>query len=212
MKIKFFTFSPFQENTYVLYDETGDCAIVDPGCYDRRERAELTAFIAAEGLNPVALWNTHLHIDHIFGNAFVSEKWGLTPQCHAADLPTLAYSKQAASMYGVDYDESPTPETVIMEGTPVRFGKSELEVRFTPGHAPGHVVFIHHESKSVINGDVLFQGSIGRSDLPGGDMDTLLDSIRTQLYTLPDDYTVYCGHGPETTIGQEKMSNMFVKG
>jgi len=211
MNIHSFTFSPFKENTYVLSDESKACVIVDPGCYDTHERKQLKDFIEQEGLQPTLLLLTHCHIDHVFGAAFVAETWKLTPQCHPADLPTLKMARTSASLYGVNYDECPTPEATLADGDSISFGNTKLDIVFVPGHAPGHVAFIHHESRSVINGDVLFHGSIGRVDLPGGDFETLEKSIREKLYVLPDDYTVYCGHGPETTIGQEKKHNAFVK-
>lgn len=157
--------------------------------------------------------NTHCHIDHVFGNAFIQKQFGLQVEAHKIEEQTLNYAQAAASLYELHgYEQSPAISNFLTENDTVSFGSTQLEIRFTPGHAPGHIVFIHHESKSVINGDVLFNGSIGRTDLPGGDFETLKQSIQTQLYTLPNDYTVYCGHGSPTTIGHEKQYNSFVRG
>lgn len=202
------TFNPFAENTYILSDETGECAIIDPGCYFAEERVQLKQYIEDNNLKPVALWNTHCHLDHVFGNYFIAQEYGLDLGANELDLPTLANMPIAANMYGITgYQQSPEPAYFIKEGTKIGFGKSELEVLFTPGHAPGHVVFYSAEDKFVINGDVLFQGSFGRYDLPGGDFNVLKASIVNVMFNLPDDTVVYTGHGNETTIGAEKLSN-----
>lgn len=211
MEVACFTFNPFQENTYVLFDETKECAIVDPGCYDERERGYLRDFIAEKELTPKLLLNTHCHIDHILGNAFVAETWNLGITCHEKALFTLGMGQKTAQLYQLNYDESPKPKHFVEEGDTVTFGNTTLDIRFVPGHSVGHIVFIHHESKVIVNGDVLFQGSIGRTDLPGGNFETLEKSIKEKMYTLPDDYVVLTGHGPETTIGHEKRSNPFIK-
>lgn len=212
MQLKSFSFSPFSENTYVLYDETKECVIVDPGCYDDYERNQLKDFIIQNDLKPMMLLNTHCHLDHVFGNAFVMKEWNLGLVIHPEDLTTLKWAKEAATRYGLEMEESPEPTAYFDMEKGFSFGQTALEIRFCPGHAPGHVAFIHHNSKTIIGGDVLFQGSIGRTDLPGGDFETLKNSIETQFYTLPDDYLVYSGHGPETSIGLEKKQNAFVRG
>jgi hydroxyacylglutathione hydrolase len=204
-----FCFNPFQENTYLLFDATRACVIIDPGCYDDSERAELTAFITKNNLKPVQLLNTHCHIDHVFGNKFIADKYGLGLAMHAKDLSVLKSLTQVGKMYNLNTEESPLPAVLLEEGHQVKFGESVLDIVFTPGHSPGSICFINHDQKLVIGGDVLFRESIGRSDLPGGDSDTLLDSIRTKLFTLGDAYTVYPGHGPSTTIGHEKKHNPF---
>lgn len=211
LNVHIFSFNGFQENTYVLFDETNECVIIDPGCYSVSEQNELTNFIDKKNLTPVKLLNTHCHIDHMLGNNFVAEKYNLGLEIHRADLPTLLATTEYGHLYGFTVDPSPYPSNFIDETSIISFGNTELEVRFTPGHAPGHVVFINHLHKFIINGDVLFLNSIGRTDLPGGDFDTLINSISTQLFTLPDDYTIYTGHGPSTTIGNEKKFNPFVK-
>lgn len=203
-------FNPFQENTYVLFDESKDCVIIDPGCYDDAERKELKAFIEGNNLKPVRLLNTHCHIDHVFGNKFVSESWNLGPEINEKDLPTLHALLDVAHLYQLNVEKSPEPVKFIDEGDVISFGNSKLEILFTPGHSRGSVCFYNREEKFVIGGDVLFYGSIGRTDLPGGDHQTLLNSIREKLFSLPDDFTVYPGHGPETKIGYEKRSNPFL--
>ena len=209
--IKSFTFNPFQENMYVLSDETGACIIIDPGCYDATDQQTLSAYISNNNLKPVRLLNTHCHIDHVFGNAYVCSKFGLELEAHREEVQVLAYSKQAASIYGVNYEESPQPSSFLDEGDQIKFGNSTLDILFVPGHAPGHLAFVSHADRFVINGDVLFAGSVGRWDLPGGDFETLKASIQNKMYALPDDYTVYAGHGPATTIGTEKVSNGVVR-
>lgn len=210
LHLQSFVFNAFQENTYVLYDDTKQCVIIDPGCYAAAEQQQLVNFIETNELIPVKLLNTHCHIDHILGNNFVSKKFNIGLEIHEADLPTLLATTEYGHLYGFTVDPSPQPTRFIQNNETITFGNTDLEVRFTPGHAPGHVVFIHHNERFVINGDVLFYNSIGRTDLPGGDHNTLIKSIHQELFTLPDDYIVYTGHGPSTTIGEEKKNNPFV--
>lgn len=206
-----FTFNPFSENTYLIGDATGECIVIDPGCFDATERERLRTEIEERNWQPVRLLNTHCHIDHVFGNRFVSETWDLPLEIHQDELPMLNAVPLSAQMYGIPYPEpSPGPGNFLQENTTLRFGETELELRLVPGHSPASLAFVCHGGKFVIAGDALFQRSIGRTDLPGGDHQTLLDSIREQLFTLPDDYTVYAGHGPETTIGEERRLNPFV--
>lgn len=206
-----FTFNPFQENTYVVYSESGDAVIIDPGCYERHEENELSEFIEFKKLKIHALLNTHAHIDHVLGNAFVIEKYGVDFYLHPFDLPTLNAVSNYAHLYGFpNYKTSPQPTKQLSHGERLKFGEIEFEVLFTPGHAPGHVVFYNAENKFVINGDVLFQGSFGRVDLPGGDLETLKRSIFTVMFQLPEQTAVYCGHGSDTTIQQEKAFNYIL--
>lgn len=209
MDIQTFTFNPFQENTSVLYDDSGQCVIVDPGCYEQHEKEALVSFIERKGLKVAKLLNTHCHVDHVLGNKFVSDHFGVELYIHKADLPTLKSIPAYAPVYGFNMYAEKEPDHFMEDGDTVTFGHTSLEVIFTPGHAPGHVVFFHRESKILINGDVLFNGSIGRTDLPGGDHDTLIRSIHEKVFPLGDDVTVHCGHGPTTTIGKEKVSNPF---
>ncbi|CAG5079589.1 MBL fold metallo-hydrolase [Parvicella tangerina] len=210
MQVKKFTFNPFQENTFILFDDTKECLIVDAGCYFPEEFVQLKKFIEENDLVPQKLISTHSHLDHVFGNHIVTKELKLQLGIHPEDEQTLKMLKTTADLYQVpNVFESPEPDFYFEHGDTIKFGKSELEVRFVPGHAPGHVVFVDHKDSLVINGDCLFAGSIGRTDLPGGDHATLLKSIQEQLFTLPDEYVVYCGHGPETTVGDEKRTNPF---
>lgn len=210
MKVKGFTFNELAENTYVCYDETGECVIVDPGCNHPEEEAALADFIIAEKLRPVRLLNTHCHFDHVFGNKFVFDKWGLKPEFHRQETPIFKWIPEAGARYGFDVPSSPEPETYVSEDEPVTFGNTTLEVLFTPGHSPGEVCFYHAPSKQLIAGDVLFQGSIGRTDLPGGSFETLMESIFQKIVPLGPDVVVYCGHGDSTTVGAEVKSNPFL--
>lgn len=210
--VESFTFNPFAENSYVLYDEdTREAAIIDPGCYEPEEQEILKNFIEEQGLKPTLLLNTHCHIDHVLGNWFVHKTWQLPLQIHKTEAQVLRSVPTYAPMYGFSRYQPLEPEMWLKEGQKIKLGSQQLEVLFVPGHAPGHVVFWQPEQKFCINGDCLFSGSIGRTDLPGGDHDTLIRSIREKLLTLPEDTKVYCGHGPATTIGQEKKWNPFLK-
>lgn len=209
ISVEIFEVNPFQQNTSVLYDETGECAIIDPGFYDRAEEENLLDFIAEKKLNPVLLLNTHCHIDHILGNKFVAERYNLDLWMHKDDLPLLQAAKSYAHLYGLNYNHSPEPVKFIKEGDVIKFGKSELQVLHVPGHAPGHVIFIDEPGLQIIGGDVLFRGSIGRTDLPGGNHDQLINAIKEKVFTLNPKYVVFPGHGPKTTIGYEKENNPF---
>lgn len=211
IQVKIFTFNAFSENTYVLYDDTRQGVIIDPGCSDRREQNVLSAFIEDEKLAIKHLLNTHCHIDHVLGNAFVKRTYGVKLLLHPADEPTLRAVQVYAPMYGMMGYESTEPDGFLNEGDRVTFGNATLEVLFVPGHAPGHIAFYHAGQQFCVGGDVLFRESIGRTDLPGGDHQTLLRSIKTKLLPLGDNVTVYPGHGPETTMGHEKKFNPFLQ-
>jgi glyoxylase-like metal-dependent hydrolase (beta-lactamase superfamily II) len=211
MTVSGFTFNAFSENTYLLHDATGQCVIVDPGCYSRAEQEALRSFIEAQRLEVVLLLNTHCHIDHVLGNQFILDTYKVPFLIHEEDAATLRSVPAYAPSYGFPAYSPAEPTGYLTPTEPVRFGDTELEVRFAPGHAPGHVVFYHAPTATVIGGDVLFKGSIGRTDLPGGDFDTLISSIKTQLLALPDEVTVYPGHGPATTIGAERRTNPFLR-
>ncbi len=210
MQIAIFTFNDFLENTYVLYDETGECIIIDPGCNNDVEKETLLEFIANNKLKPVRLINTHCHIDHVLGNAFVSSRYGLSLEAHRGEEAVLNNMASVASMYGIPYETSPKIEIYLDEGDNFEFGQTKLDILFTPGHSPASISFFHQESRQLIAGDVLFQGSIGRTDLPGGNFDTLIASIKSKYYPLGDDVVVYPGHGPKTSIGEEKRTNPFL--
>ena len=209
-QVQVFEFNPFAENTYVVYDDSGKCIILDPGCYTGEERDTLRAFIAEKQLRVVRLINTHCHLDHVFGNNFVHQTWNLLPEIHRHELPVLEKYPAICLYYGVAAESSPMPETFIEAGQPLTFGNTRLEVLHTPGHSPGSLSFWCRESGFVISGDVLFMEGIGRTDLPGGNMDTLLDSIRRHLFTLPGETLVYPGHGRTTTIRHEMEYNPFL--
>ncbi len=210
LKVKSFTFNPIQENTYIVYDETKSCVIIDPGCYDAQEKQELKSFIETNELTPVHLINTHCHIDHVLGNAFVKLTFGLPLQIHPKAVEELRAVKIYASNYGLPLYEEADPDAFFEEGDQIKFGNTVLDILFVPGHSPGSVAFVEKVSKTVMAGDVLFFRSIGRSDLPGGNAQTLIHSIRTKLFTLDDDYKVYPGHGKPTTIGEEKKLNPYL--
>lgn len=210
ISIHSFTFSPIAENTYILFDETKACVIIDPGCYDDRERLELADFIKNNGLNPVKLLNTHCHLDHVFGNDFVAKKYNLKVEAHQNEVPVLEAFERSAAMYGLQADPSPAISTFLKEGDQIHFGNSILDILFTPGHSPGSITFYSREQQFMISGDVLFYGSIGRSDLPGGDHATLISSIKKKLVPLGDGFKIYSGHGPITTIGFERVNNPFL--
>ena len=209
--LKTFTFSPIQENTYVLYNDRKQCCIIDPGCYFQEEREELKTDIEKTGLTPVLLLNTHCHLDHVFGNRFVSETWGLLPHIHPLEKPVLDRAGISGERWQLPFDNYEGEVVYINAGEEIRIGEESLQVRFAPGHSPGSVAFYHEAGSYIIGGDVLFNGSIGRTDLPGGDQPTLVESIRREFYTLPDATKVWPGHGPVTTIGHEKKNNPFVK-
>lgn len=210
-QVHFFAFSPFAENTYILYDETKECIIIDPGCYTPEERKQLSDFIAANDLAPVRLINTHCHLDHVFGNRYVAETYKLSLEIHEGELPVLESVPVVAQMYGIpNVQQSPDPDQYIYEGDVIQFGNSKLTVLFTPGHSPASVSFYCEKEHFIIGGDVLFQGSIGRTDLPGGNFDTLMQSIFNHFLTLPDNTIVYSGHGNPTTVGAEKTGNPFI--
>lgn len=206
------TYNGFQENTYLLPSQSGSCIIIDPGCYEPTEEQDLARQIQERYLLPVRLINTHCHIDHILGNAFIAEKFKLGLEIHQGELPVLRAGSMVSEMYGMDYRESPLPISYLNHQDTIEWDGVKLTVLLTPGHSPASICLYNEKEGWVIAGDVLFRESIGRTDLPGGDYDTLITSIKDQLYTLPDDTVVYPGHGPETTIGYEKKNNPFVLG
>ena len=209
IKIDTFTFNPFMENTYVLSDDTGEAVVVDPGCYEKHEEEELASFIAENNLTVKLLLNTHGHIDHVLGNAFVQTHYKVPFWIGKEDLATLQSVEAYASNYGFPKYTAISPDHFLQEGDTVSFGNSVLDVLFVPGHSAGHIAFVNEEQRLCIGGDVLFQQSIGRTDLPGGNFETLIQSINNKFFPLPDDTVVYSGHGPSTTIGHEKAHNPF---
>lgn len=209
LHIHSFTFNPLQENTYVVYDETGECIIVDPGCYEKIEEDELINFIKNKSLKVVSIINTHCHVDHVLGNYKMKETFKTKLIIHRIEEPFLRAVKSYAPNYGFNKYQEATPDEFIDEKDEMKVGNHTLEVLFVPGHSAGHIALYNEAEKIVLAGDVLFRNSIGRTDLPGGNHQTLIRSIQGVLFQLPDDVTVYCGHGPETTIGYEKKTNPY---
>lgn len=202
----------FPENCYVIWDETHEAAIIDPGCYYEDECTGLREFIDSNNLKVKLLLNTHLHLDHICGNPYVERTWGVKSWAHEADLFWVEEAPKQSRMFGFKLPEMPAPPTNhIHDGDIISFGTTRLEAIHVPGHSPGSVVFYCAAAHCMFSGDVLFQGSIGRADLAGGNFDTLIDSICSRLFVLPDETLVYPGHGASTTIGTEKAENPFFR-
>lgn len=211
ISIKKFVFGPFQENTYVLYSTGHDCWIIDPGCYFPEEQEQLADFIRTNDLYPNRLLNTHCHIDHVFGNRFVCDLYDLHPEYHLLEEPVLNMALRSANLYNLQgFEESPTAARHLVEKEKLKFEDEEFEVIFVPGHSPGHVAFLNKKEKYIISGDVLFRGSIGRTDLPGGNFEVLMQSIEDNILTLHPETVVYSGHGPETRVGEEMRFNAFL--
>lgn len=210
IQIKAFTFNAFSENTYVVFDDNKEAIIFDPGCYTINERKILKKFIDDNKLIVKRLINTHCHLDHIFGNTFISETYKVELECHRFEMPILEHAHIAGDMYGVPIAPQPTPSVFLEDNDVLEVGKIKLRAILAPGHSPGSLCFYNEDEKFLIGGDVLFLGSIGRSDLPGGNHNQLINSILTRLMTLPENVKVYSGHGPATTIGFEKYNNSFL--
>jgi hydroxyacylglutathione hydrolase len=209
LSIQTFVFNPFSENTYVVSDETGTAVIIDPGCYETEEQNELDEYIASKRLSVKYLLNTHCHIDHVLGNYHVKKKYLVPLLMHTREENVLRAVKTYAPNYGFNGYQETTADQFIHEGEVISFGETTWDILFLPGHAPGHVGFYDKKEGVIFSGDVLFDGSIGRTDLPGGDYDTLIQSIREKMFALPNEVIVYCGHGATTTIGKEKQSNPY---
>lgn len=208
MTIKTFTFNPFQENTYLIYDETGNAAIIDAGCLQQSERLFLKNFISENELTLKKVLNTHLHLDHQFGNKFLFETYGISPEVGEEDVFLLENVAQQAAMFGLPLQESAQqPGAFLTDKQRIVVGNMELLALHCPGHSPGSMCLYAEKDGVLFAGDVLFQGSIGRTDLQKGDYATLICSITTQLLVLPDETVVYSGHGATTTIGNEKKFN-----
>lgn len=210
--IKSFTCNPYQENTYLLYDDKGNCAVIDPGMYGSEEEQMVSSFIAENNLTPTLLLNTHCHVDHVLGNKYIADTYNLLPLFHEGELPLLIEVQTYAPQMGIQYNVSPIGEEFLPNTGEIMLGDQPLQLIFAPGHSPAHLCFYNAEQGFLIGGDVLFKGSVGRTDLPGGNHELLMESIRTAVYTLPDETIVYPGHGPTTTIGFEKNNNPFVRG
>lgn len=207
--IKTFTFNLFATNTFVLSDETGECMIIDPGCAKPSEQAELSEYITKKALTPVLQVITHYHIDHITGIRFIKDTYGIGATAHPDGHIFWENKSAHESQYGFTSEIVP-PENFVKEGDKLKFGNSEFDVVLIPGHADGSICLINHAQKILIAGDVIFYGSIGRTDLPTGDFDILIENIRQKLFTLDDNFVVYPGHGQKTTIGFERLHNPFI--
>jgi glyoxylase-like metal-dependent hydrolase (beta-lactamase superfamily II) len=210
-QVKAFVFSPIQENTYLLYNEHGSAILIDPGCYYQDERETLADFISENRLKPVFLLNTHCHLDHVFGNRWVHESYGLSLHLHPKERPVLEMAPASGLMWNLPFDQYTGPLLDLEPGTSIDLGEDQLEILFAPGHSPGHICFYCRRQGFLIGGDVLFRESIGRTDLPGGNHAQLISSIQTQLMPLPEETIVYSGHGIQTTIGHERRYNPFLQ-
>ncbi len=210
IKVTVFTFSPVQENTYVLHNEQNKAIIIDPGCYFSAEQETLKNFITDTQLEPIRLLNTHCHLDHVFGNKWVSETWNLELYLHQGEQQMLQLAPLSGEKWGLPFQNYTGPLHFLEEGDTISLGNDALQVILAPGHSPASICFYCKEQSFLIGGDVLFRESIGRTDLPGGNHATLLKSIREKLFVLPDEVVVYSGHGEPTTIGHEKRNNPFL--
>ena len=207
-----FTFNDFSENTYLIHDDTKQCIIIDPGNNSASENKTLSDYIETNGLTPVRLLNTHCHLDHVFGNKYVADTYELVLEIHEGEIPVLESTPQVCAMYGIPYpNPSPAPSKFLKPGDKITFGETSLSIHFTPGHSPASVSFYNEKEGYIIGGDDLFQESIGRTDLPGGNFDTLIQSIKDTFLVLPDETRVYSGHGPMTTVGDERARNPFLQ-
>lgn len=211
LQVKSFSFNPFQENTYLIINEKKQVWIVDPGMYEPRETQFLQNFISENQLIPQSIINTHTHLDHIFGVQALKDQYKIPFLIHEKELPVLNGAAGSAMLFGFDFKNIPAPDSFIKETELLPLGEDEMIIKLVPGHSPGSVLFYYPEGGWAISGDVLFQRSIGRTDLPGGDFETLIQSIKNEVFTLPDETTIYSGHGPVTTIGEEKAFNPFLK-
>ncbi|MBN2662065.1 MAG: MBL fold metallo-hydrolase [Bacteroidales bacterium] len=210
MQIKQLTFNAFFENTYIVFDETNEAIIIDPGMNSDRENQKIVDFINKNNLKPVKIVNTHCHIDHILGIDFLKETYLIECYSGKNDEYLLADAIEKANMFGLKLKKAPQIDNYISEKDEIIFGNSKLKILDVPGHTSGHIALYSLKDKFVITGDVLFKDTIGRTDLPGGDLDQLLNSIRTKLLSLDDEYTVFAGHGEKTSIGYEKLNNPFL--
>ncbi len=211
IQITRFIFNSFMVNNYILWDETKECVVVDASCYDNSEKKEFTGFIETNKLKPVRLINTHCHIDHVLGNQFMVDTYHVHPEYHKDSIPFLFPAREIGKSFGYRIDQVPDAKVYLEDGDIVTFGNSELKVLYTPGHAEGSICLYNEKQGFVITGDVLFKDTVGRTDLPGSDFDKLMNSIKTKLFTLPDNTVVYPGHGSETIIGYEKINNPFIR-
>ncbi len=210
IKVEKFVVNPLGENSYIVSDESGECIFIDPGFYYEEEHQEIKDYIKHNGLTPVKITNTHCHFDHIMGVEFVRNEFEIPFCAHADDAFWVEKAIDQGKMFGFQMKPVSPINEFLVDDAFIEFGNSKLKIIHVPGHSPGHVVFYSEQEKILIAGDVLFYGSIGRTDLPGGNYETLISGIKSKLFTLPGETKVYCGHGPETTLGFEKASNPFL--
>ncbi len=210
IKVEKFVVNPLGENSFILHDETGECVFIDPGFYYEEEHDEIIDFVKKNKLKPLKITNTHCHFDHIMGVEFVRNQFEIPFLAHAGDSFWIEKARVQAQMFGFEMNAVAPVNEYLVENQYVEFGNSKLKIIHLPGHSPGHVVFYSESDKFLVAGDVLFYGSIGRTDLPGGNYDTLISNIKNKLFALPGDTVVYCGHGPETKLGFEKRTNPFL--
>jgi len=210
IEIKVFTFSPVQENTYILFNENGHALIIDPGCYFTNEQEAILSFLKEKQLKAFQLLNTHCHLDHVFGNKWVNTTLGLELFIHPEEEVMLGMAPISGEKWGLPFENYDGPLHYLHEGDIVKLDDDELKVIHIPGHSPGSIGFYNAKQHFIISGDALFQRSVGRTDLPGASTETLASSIHNKLFVLPDETIVYCGHGPSTTIGYEKENNPYV--
>ena len=210
LQVKFFSFSPVQENTYVLFNQSGNAIIIDPGCYFGAEQEMLKEFLKSKNLSPVQLMNTHCHLDHVFGVKWVNEEFGLELYIHPNEEIMLQFAPESGKKWGLPFENYTGPLHFLHEGDIIKLDEDELKVIEAPGHSPGSICFYCEAQNFIISGDVLFRESIGRTDLPGGNHEQLIKNIKEKLLILPDETVVYSGHGMPTTIGYEKMNNPFL--
>lgn len=198
-------------NSYILYDESGECVLIDAACYEPEEEAELKQYMAENKLTLVRNLNTHCHIDHVLGNNFIAQTYKIFPEYHENSVPFFHTVREIGSSFGYTISQVPEPKRFLEDNETIQWGNSTLKVLYTPGHAAGSVCFYNQDQHFVITGDVLFKDTIGRTDLPSGDFNQLMTSIKTKLFTLPQETIVYPGHGPETSIGYEMENNAFIR-
>ena len=210
-QIKAFTFNPVQENTYVLFNESNECIVIDPGCYFDSEKDELKTFIDNHKLQPKILLNTHCHLDHVFGNKFIAEEFKLTLNTHEQEKTVLELAPASGLMYNLPFDNYQGEVIYLEEGDFVTLGEDKLEIIHVPGHSPGSICFYCEKQQFIIGGDALFQNSIGRTDIPYGNHEELVKNIKEKLFKLPEEVKVYPGHGSPTTIGQEIRENPYLQ-
>lgn len=212
MITKTFTVNPFSMNCYIYWDEKSkEGVIIDPGAYEDFEKEEILNYIQTNAIDIKLILNTHGHIDHILGNDWAKKTFNVPLLMHKDDMPLIEKAPEQGAMFGVVFPKPPEPDKFIDETDTIKFAGSEFKIIHTPGHSPGSVCFIDEKEKIIFGGDVVFRGSIGRTDLWMGDIDVLLDSIKNKIFSYPDDFIIYAGHMEETSVGEERENNPFLK-